>query len=72
LKKQLGDTKTLVAIYTAWGSGQAGAYSTDSGRSYHLLNNGYPIVSASGLNKGERDPYVFGMRQVKMDHGVVD
>ena len=59
LGKQVGKTKTIVAIYTAWGNGQAGAYSTDKGRSFQLLNNGGPIVKATGINKGERDPSIF-------------
>ena len=59
LGKQVGKIKTIVAIYTAWGNGQAGAYSTDMGRTFQLLNNGKPIVEATGMNKGERDPYIF-------------
>ena len=59
LGKQVGKNKTIVAIYTAWGNGQAGAYSTDKGRTFQLINNGKPIVQATGINKGERDPYIF-------------
>lgn len=59
LGKQVGKNKTIAAIYTAWGNGQAGAYSTDKGRTFNLLNNGGPIVKATGINKGERDPNIF-------------
>lgn len=59
LGKQTGKTKTIAAIFTAWGNGQAGAYSTDKGRSFQLLNNGGPLLQATGINKGERDPYIF-------------
>ena len=59
LGKQVGKIKTIVAIYTAWGNGQTGAYSRDKGRTFQLLNNGKPIVAATGINKGERDPYIF-------------
>ena len=59
LGKQKGKNKTIAAIYTAWGNGQAGAYSTDKGRTFQLLDNGKPMVPPTGINKGERDPYIF-------------
>jgi fructan beta-fructosidase len=62
LGKQLGDTKTLVAFYTATARPEfftAVAYSTDKGRTFNLLNDGSIVVPNQGLLKGERDPKVF-------------
>lgn len=62
LRKQVGETKTLVAFFTTtWKDGfyQAMAYSTDRGRTYTLHNNGEAVVPNQGFSKGERDPKVF-------------
>lgn len=61
LGKQTGNIKTLVAVFTFAKEPfyQAAAYSTDKGRTYHLLNNGGPVVPNQGFNKGERDPKIF-------------
>lgn len=63
LGRQNTATKTIYALFTAWGKGQLAAYSTDKGRSFQLLNNGDAIVAPSGINKGERDPYIFWHEQ---------
>ena len=61
LGKQVGDTKTLVAIFSFAKEPfyQAAAYSTDKGRTFQLVNNGGPVVPNQGFDKGERDPKVF-------------
>ena len=69
LGKQQGDVKTLFAIFTATHSDanhrqgaffQAGAYSTDKGRTWTKINGGKPIIEhQEGLDPGQRDPYVF-------------
>ena len=79
LGKQVGDTKTLVFIYSyALDSRknfgvlpppaesnyyQGLAYSTDKGRTFHLLNDGAPVIPFQGHDvdpKGtERDPKIF-------------
>ena len=67
LGKQKGKVKTLFAIYTAThseiGKGlffQAGAYSTDKGRTWTKINGGKPIIEhIEGYDPGQRDPYVF-------------
>ena len=68
LGKQKGDEKTLFAIYTATHTGedkkgaffQAGAYSTDKGRTWTLINDGKPIIDhQDGFDPGQRDPCVF-------------
>lgn len=38
---------------------QAGAYSTDRGRTFHLINEGNPLVPNQGFDRGERDPKIF-------------
>ncbi len=58
LGKQKGDTKTIVAFFThtqADGFHQDGAYSTDKGRTFHLMGN---LVRNLGNSRGERDPKV--------------
>ena len=61
LGKQVGDIKTIVAIFTFAKEPfyQSAAYSTDKGRTFQLLNNGGPVVPNQGFDKGERDPKVF-------------
>ncbi|MBF0196194.1 MAG: glycoside hydrolase family 32 protein [Planctomycetes bacterium] len=62
LGKQKGDTKTMVAYYTATAKPhffQAAAYSTDKGRTFTLLKDGGVVLPNQGLLKGERDPKVF-------------
>ena len=67
LGKQKGDVKTLFAIYTATHSEkgknaffQAGAYSTDKGRTWTKINDGKPIIPhLDEFDPGQRDPYVF-------------
>ena len=61
LGKQKGNIKTLVAIFTFAKEPfyQAGAYSTDKGRTFQLVNNGGAVVPNQGFDKGERDPKVF-------------
>ena len=68
LGKQNGEVKTLFAIYTATHSDenhkgaffQAGAYSTDKGRTWTKINGGKPIIAhIDGFDPGQRDPYVF-------------
>jgi len=56
-----GSKKPLIAIFThaRMPFGQAMAYSYDRGRSWHLFNNGKPIVANQGLDPEERDPRVF-------------
>lgn len=67
LGKQLGDTKTLIACFTDVGGGDQSqsekgekfvgeslAYSTDNGRTYHLLRDFNPIISHRG-----REPRIF-------------
>jgi fructan beta-fructosidase len=62
LGKQVGNTKTMVAYFTATARPeffQAAAYSTDKGRTFKLLKDGGIILPNQGLLKGERDPKVF-------------
>lgn len=62
LKKQIGETKTLVAYFTKTnndGFYQAMAYSTDKGRTFSLHNQGKAVIPNQGIMKGERDPKVF-------------
>ena len=68
LGKQTGKVKTLFAIYTATYADenhkgaffQAGAYSTDKGRTWTKINGGKPIIEhIEGYDPGQRDPYVF-------------
>ncbi len=61
LGKQKGDVKTLVAFFSfaKMPFYQAAAYSTDKGRTFHLVNNGGPMVPNQGFDKAERDPKVF-------------
>jgi len=62
LKKQVGDTKTLVAYFTKTNNNgfyQAMAYSLDKGRTFILYNEGKAVIPNQGIMKGERDPKVF-------------
>ena len=61
LGKQVGDTKTMVAIFSFAKEPfyQAAAYSTDKGRTFQLVNNGGAVVPNQGFDRGERDPKVF-------------
>lgn len=38
---------------------QAGAYSTDRGRTFQLIDGGRPLVPNQGFDRGERDPKIF-------------
>jgi fructan beta-fructosidase len=38
---------------------QAGAYSTDRGRTFQLIDGGRPLVANQGFDRGERDPKIF-------------
>ena len=63
LGKQKGDVKTLFAIFTATQKGacfQGGAFSTDKGRAWTLINGGKPIIDHQADGEGaQRDPCVF-------------
>ena len=79
LGKQVGDTKTLVLLYTYAVDArpefgvlpapeesmyyQGLAYSTDRGRTFHLLNGGAPVIPNQGREVDpsgtERDPKLF-------------
>ncbi len=62
LGKQIGDTKTLFALYTATdpvGFFQGAAYSTDRGRTWTKINDGKPVIPhQEGFSKGQRDPRI--------------
>ncbi|MHC4994697.1 MAG: GH32 C-terminal domain-containing protein [Planctomycetota bacterium] len=62
--RQVGDTKPIVAFFTKTQPQplhfiQAGAYSTDRGRTFTLINRGEALVPNQGVMHGERDPKVF-------------
>ena len=69
LGKQKGDIKTLFALFTATYRDekindavffQAGAFSTDKGRSWTKINDGKPIIDhQEGFSPSQRDPYMF-------------
>jgi sucrose-6-phosphate hydrolase SacC (GH32 family) len=68
LGKQHGEVKTLFAIYTATHTGedkkaaffQAGAFSTDKGRTWSKINGGRPLIDHQPDGEGgQRDPKVF-------------
>jgi fructan beta-fructosidase len=64
LGKQTGETKTIVAYFTKTQPRpddfiQSGAYSTDRGRTFTLINKGLALVPNQGFSHGERDPKVF-------------
>ena len=64
LGKQKGAAKTIVAYFTKTQPRpddfiQAGAYSTDRGRTFTLINKGLAVVANQGFSHGERDPKVF-------------
>ena len=67
--KQQGAVKTLFALFTATHRDekaneaaffQAGAYSTDKGRTWTKINDGKPIIAhQDGYSPSQRDPYMF-------------
>ena len=69
LGKQQGEVKPLFAIFTATHRDekandaaffQAGAYSTDKGRTWTKINDGKPIIAhQEGFSPSQRDPYMF-------------
>jgi fructan beta-fructosidase len=67
LGKQIGDTKTIFATFTATHNNgkaneffQVGGYSTDKGRSFTMMHDGKPMIDhMHGLDRGQRDPRVF-------------
>jgi levanase/fructan beta-fructosidase len=69
LAKQKGDVKTLFALFTATYRDektneaaffQSGAYSTDKGRTWTIINGGKPIIEhQEGFSPSQRDPYMF-------------
>ena len=69
LGKQQGEVKTLFALFTATHQDesakkpaffQAGAYSTDKGRTWTRINGGKPIIEhQEGFDPAQRDPYMF-------------
>jgi len=74
LGKQQGDVKTLFALFTATHEDekekaaffQAGAYSTDRGRSWTKINEGRPIIDhLEGFAGAQRDPKLFFMPELK-------
>lgn len=74
LGKQVGEVKTLFAMYTATHTGedkkaaffQAGAFSTDRGRTWTLVNGGKPIIEhLAGFAPGQRDPYMVYLAETK-------
>ena len=74
LGQQTGNVKTFFAIYTATYADenhqgaffQAGAYSTDKGRTWTKINGGKPIIEhIEGYDPGQRDPYVFYYPETK-------
>ena len=46
---------------------QAGAFSTDRGRTFELIDEGRPLVENQGFDRGERDPKIFWHALQKMD-----
>ncbi len=62
LGKQVGDTKTIVAMYTFASDPkfyQSMAYSTDGGVTYTKWNEGRAVIPHQGYDSGERDPRIF-------------
>ena len=75
LGKQQGDVKTLFALFTATHAApvpnsqppkkegaffQVGAYSTDKGRTWTMIDGGKPLIDhVDGFDPGQRDPCVF-------------
>ncbi len=63
-KNTKGD-KTIVAYFTHAQNDkkdlfyQAGAYSTDKGRTFQLIDGGRPLVPNQGFDRAERDPKIF-------------
>jgi sucrose-6-phosphate hydrolase SacC (GH32 family) len=74
LGKQAGDVKTLFAMFTATHAGedkksaffQVGAYSTDRGRTWTMINDGKPLIDhLVGFDPGQRDPYMIYLPDTK-------
>ena len=65
LGKNTVDEKAIVAYFTHAQNDkndlfyQAGAYSTDRGRTFQLIDGGRPLVPNQGFDRGERDPKIF-------------
>jgi sucrose-6-phosphate hydrolase SacC (GH32 family) len=59
------DEKAIVAYFTHAQNDkndlfyQAGAYSTDRGRTFQLIDGGHPLLANQGFDRGERDPKIF-------------
>ena len=71
LGKNTGEHEAIVAYFTHAQNDnkdlfyQAGAYSTDKGRTFKLINGGNPLVPNQGFDRGERDPKIFWYEPLK-------
>ena len=82
LGKQQGEVKTLFALFTATHDDvnlkkpdffQAGAYSTDKGRTWTKINGGKPIIEhQEGFDPAQRDPYMFYLAPSKSYRCVME
>ena len=65
LGKNTEEEKAIVAYFTHAQNDnkdlfyQAGAFSTDRGRTFQLIGGGRPLVPNQGFDRGERDPKIF-------------
>lgn len=65
LRENTQEEKSIVAYFTHAQNDkndlfyQAGAYSTDRGRTFKLIDGGRPLVPNQGFDRGERDPKIF-------------
>lgn len=65
LGKNTEEQKAIVAYFTHAQNDnkdlfyQAGAFSTDKGRTFQLIDGGRPLVPNQGFDRGERDPKIF-------------
>ena len=65
LKKNTPTEQAIVAYFTHAQKSkndpyyQAGAYSTDRGRTFQLIDGGRPLLKNQGYDRGERDPKIF-------------
>tara|TARA_B100001063_G_C16777100_1_gene566459 strand:- start:114 stop:1607 length:1494 start_codon:yes stop_codon:yes gene_type:complete len=65
LGKNTDEEKAIVAYFTHAQNDkndlfyQSGAYSTDRGRTFQLIDGGRPLVPNQGFDRGERDPKIF-------------
>ena len=65
LSKNTNEEEAIVAYFTHAQNDnkdlfyQAGAYSTDRGRTFQLIDGGRPLVPNQGFDRGERDPKIF-------------